>query len=235
MKKLILSLVLASVLLSTNVAFAKTDKTRNNIANIEKSEMLIEEGKALLEKTNYSEAKSKFNEAVKINPENAAAYAELGFLEFVAANYKNAIPYYKKAVKFAPNNVNYYAFLCTSELRNDDTMGQGLKDLNKGIELYPNNVGFLMIRQRLYSDYGNHKGAINDLNSILKLSNGTPEIIGLDEFYGIRAGEKIHSMDYDGAIEDFKLAIKYTSDKKNVERLEQQIKNIKEIKDIIGK
>ena len=55
----------------------------------------------------FEEAKKCFKKALKINPDDASAWAGLGFAYDGSEDYSNSNEAYKKAVELEPNNENY--------------------------------------------------------------------------------------------------------------------------------
>lgn len=59
----------------------------------------------------HSETFEKFDEALRLNPDNPDIYEGLGRVNFLAKNYSDAIRQMQKAIEVSPKNADYYIFL----------------------------------------------------------------------------------------------------------------------------
>jgi len=140
MNRLYKSLILFSLTLITlNV----TAQDKGSVSD------LIKEGVQLNDQGKYTEAIDKYNEALKIDPENAQANYEVAFSMVLSGKGNDGIPYVEKAIK-ATNSVQLKA-ACY------DMLGS-IYDQNhqtaKAIEAYKNGIQVNPKYQRLYYNLG---------------------------------------------------------------------------------
>ena len=128
----------------------------------------------------YDEAIEKYTLAIEENPENAAAYANRALAYFASMDISNS----------------------------PDYLDNALADLEKAIELDPNNPEYLMVRAEFMFNFGSQasiKGAIEDITRVIAL---TPENDQeLLKCYLARSQCYYHIGEYETAAEDADKAI----------------------------
>ena len=83
---------------------------------------LVNEGSRLFLAGDFTEAESKFKEAIALNPQNAVAHGNIGNICFKTGKYKEAIPWLEKALQLDPQLAG--ASDCLRECRSRNTTSQ---------------------------------------------------------------------------------------------------------------
>ncbi len=90
----------------------------NDNKNLKKSEELFNEGLNLIKINNYSEAKSKLENALVLTPERYSIINNLIFINLKIKNFKEALFYSKRLSEIHPHNfenkINYIKLLITN-------------------------------------------------------------------------------------------------------------------------
>lgn len=136
---------------------------------------LIAEGIELQKAGKHAEAAFKFKEALKTDPENAAANYQLAFSLVAAKNGNEAIPYAEKVTK-TQSNYTAAAYGLLGGIY--DAAGQAAKAIavyNEGLKTFPNdqnmwfNLGLAYFRDKQYADA--EKAAIEAIKLDVKHAN----------------------------------------------------------------
>lgn len=238
MKKKILLLSVVAVLASISVSFAETKIASVQIpqATVQKavdaSNECVSKGKDFYSKFDNAKAEEQYKEAIKLNPENAEAYYEMGNLKASKNYLDEAIEYYSTAIKFSPNNYLYYRVKGLNECLNYK-FKEGWNDINKAIELNSKDGAAYIARGNIKYYFGDFKNALTDFNT------GMEYLTALEEVnYPTRAQIKVNLMDYDGAIADYEKSLeiaKKQKDTKSIEYYKQEIVMLKDAKTIFKK
>jgi len=128
-----------------------------------------DEGVELYYKKDYQGAISKYNEAIKLNPNLDLAYYNRGLAYTNLKNYSQAISDYTQAIKLNPNynatynnrGVAYY------DLQN---YSQAILDYNKTIKINPNYTDAYNDRGTAYANLQNYDQAIDDYTQAINLN-----------------------------------------------------------------
>ena len=108
---------------------------------------LIKEGVQLNNDRKYSEAIEKYNQALKIDPENLYADYQLAYSLFALNKGKEAIPYLEKVIK-ANSPINAAAYDLLGNIYDKDNQTE------KAIEAYKEGIKLKPDYQRLYYNLG---------------------------------------------------------------------------------
>jgi len=132
-----------------NYAFAQTPSVTD----------LINEGNKLQGQKKYDEAIAKFNEALKIDPENANAEYELAYALFANKKGLEGIPYLEKVVKSTHKGLIVAAYSLMGTIYDEAHQPQKAIDaFNEGIKLAPGhpqiyyNQGLAYFRNQQYAE-----------------------------------------------------------------------------------
>lgn len=125
--------------------------------NTEDSKKLVKEGIILHDAGKYSEAIDKYDQAIKLDPENATAYFEKGYTLMSSGKSKDAIPVIEKVLQLDPKTGGAYDMLGT--IYDDDKQtDKAIEMYKKGIEMDPGyerlhfNLSITYLRQKKYPE-----------------------------------------------------------------------------------
>jgi tetratricopeptide (TPR) repeat protein len=106
------------------------------------------------------QAFADFNEAIRLDPQNANAYVGRGSVRFDGGSRAD----YTEAIRIDPTNVEAY-------LRRSWVVSpqEALADLDQAIRLAPRDAGILGVRSSVNWDLGNHAQAFRDADESLRL------------------------------------------------------------------
>src|SRR6266702_759132 len=145
------------------------------------------------------------NEAILLDPNNAAAYSKKGWALCELRNFKDAIPVLEKAIDLDPKDAMAYLnkgwALYEVELFED-----AVSVLEKAIDLNPKNAIAYLIKGRSYYKLKRLKEAISDLEQAVSLDPY------LDMAYLIKSQALYEVKRFKEAISDLKVAIKINPD-----------------------
>jgi len=122
---------------------------------------LIKQGVQLNDQGKYAEAIAKYDEALKIDPENVQANYEMGFSLFVSGKGDEGIPYVEKTIKGATGNPSLTAAsydLLGSIYDQGHKSDQAIEAYKKGIEVNPKyqrlyfNLGIAYFRNKQFAE-----------------------------------------------------------------------------------
>src|SRR5437868_3482044 len=157
---------------------AQTTHTRKGTATADESEArtssYVTEGLRLADEGKWAEAIKAYKHALVDNPQDVAAYLNMGDAYLNLGNDKEALAAYKEAVKLAPNSAEAYnalgaAYNITGQ--NSDAF----KPLVRAIQLDPNYAEAYYGIGYAYQRLDNYKDAIGYLKSAIRLKPDYPE------------------------------------------------------------
>ncbi|MEZ5053382.1 MAG: tetratricopeptide repeat protein [Chitinophagales bacterium] len=174
---LLLSLFL---LVHSNAVFAKKKKKSKTteISNVvtkedvEQQAVFISGVQAYL-LGNSQEAITRFNEVLRMNPKNDAAFYELSRIAFESKNMDKAIEYATKAIEINPNNEFYYQYLAEAKGEKNDYAGAA-KTYEKLIKLKPKEYDYYYDWAYMLSKAEKYSDAI-DVYNLLESKIGVQE------------------------------------------------------------
>ena len=129
----------------------------------------LEKGHSLMVSGNHKAAIDAFSKSIELNPENADAYYNRGFVYGDLGNQNQAVIDYSKAIELDPKNSMAY-YNRGLAYRKLDNHQQAVIDFSKAIELNPKDSDAYVNRGSVYSDIGNHKQAIKDYDVALQIN-----------------------------------------------------------------
>jgi tetratricopeptide (TPR) repeat protein len=166
--------------------------------------LYVNRGTAYLSKQDYDRALADLSQAIKIEPNRAAAYFNRAVIFYSKKNYDLAIADCSQVIKLQPDfalayvkrGANYYA---------KKDYGLAIANFNQAIKIQPDSYTYI-IRGDSYNQKGDYDLAITDYNNALKLKPDDARI------YNDRGIVYKNKGDYDRAMADYELAIKLKPD-----------------------
>ncbi|QHS55152.1 tetratricopeptide repeat protein [Mucilaginibacter sp. 14171R-50] len=141
-----LSLIIALFISTIAYGQNKTDATT-----------LVKQGIALHNEGKYTEAIQKYQEAIKIDPDNRQGLYQLAYTLFTSGKGKEAVPYLEKVIRLDPDSPGAYDML--GSIYDDDNQTEKALDYYmKGIKVAPNyqrlyyNLAIMQYRQGKYPE-----------------------------------------------------------------------------------
>ena len=171
-----------------------------NEKNYETTSVLVFQGIASYNKSEYEEAIEKYSEAIELNPNYEIAYYNRGLAKGNSKLYQEAISDFNKAIELNPNDADSYSSRGISKggLRQYQ---EAISDLNKAIELNQNHANAYNNRGIAKNNLELHREAIADYDKAIELNPNYAEA------YSNRGVAKGKLGQYQEAISDFNKAI----------------------------
>lgn len=164
----------------------------------------------------YPAAVESYDNALKINPENARTFFKRGRVKQAMKAHKDAIKDYDQALKINSSVADAYFNRAYCKERTGDISG-AISDCTKGLEINPRSLDAYFLRGQCYTAVLNYEVAIGDYSNLLYID---PEH---KNAYNNRAGCKSRLGDYDGAIADLERALEidpeFETARKNLEKI----------------
>ncbi|PSB04825.1 tetratricopeptide repeat-containing S1 family peptidase [Merismopedia glauca] len=159
------------------------------------------QGKSKYEKGEFQAAFRDLNQAIKINPEYAEAYASRAQMRYDQGDFQGAVADFDRSIDLNPKNSLAYNGRGLTKFLLEDTQG-AIADYNQAISLDPKSVFPFNNRANAKAKLGDTKGAIEDYNRAIELdsSQGLP--------YANRGSLRLKLGDKKGATADFNQAIR---------------------------
>jgi len=161
-------------------------------------------GKDLYREKKYDEAIREYDEAIRLEPNNAETYAARATAyAWGKKDYDSAIADYTTAISLGGNNTAFMYYMRGAmyyQFKRDDD--KAIADFTQAIKLNPNHVDAYSVRADIYSRKRDYDQAIRDLTQAIKLA---PNDITL---YIQRAGIYSGKEEYDLAIADYTQVIR---------------------------
>jgi tetratricopeptide (TPR) repeat protein len=119
-------------------------------------------------KGEYEKAIADYNQAIKLNPNDASAYYNRGLAHYYLKEYEKAIADYNQAIKLDPNHANAY-YSRGFAYRNLKEYQKAIADFNQAIKLNPNDADAYYSRGLAYKLSGNNQNALSDFRQAATL------------------------------------------------------------------
>jgi tetratricopeptide (TPR) repeat protein len=180
---------------------------------------------AYWENGDYGSAAANIGQAVRLNPNSAAARAieyNNRAVEYTkTGEYEKAIEYYSQALRLDPNNravygnqASAYANRATAYAEKGD-YDKAIEGYDQALKVNPNNkvaydsrTNAYHARAIAYGNNGDYERAISDLNQSLRFDPNSAKVYGSrSAIYSNRAREHASNGDYGNAIADLGKAI----------------------------
>ena len=148
----------------------------------------------------YEESIEHYTQAIKLKPDLAEAYNNLGLIYEQRGDYNKAIENFDRAIYLNPNYAEAYSNLGLVYKQQGD-YEDAIRNFDRAIYLNPNHVTSYNNRGIAYTRQGTYEKAIADFTQAIQLN---PD---LAEPYNNRGNTYTQRRDYDRAIEDYTRAI----------------------------
>lgn len=150
---------------------------------------------------NLENAIADYDEAIRLNPEDANAYNNRGFEKYRLGNIEGAITDYDEAIRLDPENANLYINRGDAKQEIGDLVG-AIADYNEAIRLKPEYYNAYHGRGIVKGQVGDFEGAIADFDEVIRLY--TENVVA----YSDRGLAKYNLGDLEGAIADYDEALR---------------------------
>ena len=143
--------------------------------NVVSAEEYLRRGVAYYSRSNFDQAISDFNKAIKVKPDLAQGYLNRGLAYINRGNTEQAFVDYAKALELNPQFDEAYSvrgLAHASRLKFDEA----ILDYGKAIEVNPQYVQAYLNRGFLYVNKGEQEKAIADFNKIIKINASVPAV-----------------------------------------------------------
>jgi len=149
----------------------------------------FERGNKHYEIKNYNKAIEEYSEAIRLDPNNAKAYANRGFAYQMKSQYDKAFNDYSEAIRFDQNNA--WVYTKRGMIYNyKQWYDKAINDFNEAIRLDPNSAEAYGGRGDAYSRKGLHDKTISDLTKAIELNpNDALNYMSLGQTY-LEKGDK---------------------------------------------
>ncbi|MDJ0553425.1 MAG: tetratricopeptide repeat protein [Microcoleaceae cyanobacterium MO_207.B10] len=161
-----------------------------------KAENLFAQGVKNAEQGKQQAAISAYNQAIKLNPDQAEYYYKRGNAYYNSEDYQNAIADYTKALTLDPSHINAHFNRGVSRYDNQDYAG-ALDDFTQVLRLKPQDAEAYYKRGLVYYDSQDYPAAIEDYTQVIRLQ---PNDINA---YHSRGLARAANNDLQGAITDY--------------------------------
>jgi tetratricopeptide (TPR) repeat protein len=153
-------------------------------------------GSAYMRKSDYDRAIQDYDDAIRLNPNDASAYDDRGNAYFYKGDYDRAIQNYDDAIRLNPNDASAYTGRGGANFVKGER-DRAIQDFNEAIRLNPNDAIAYSSRGVVYIDIGDHDRAVKDFNDAVRLN---PKY---SLAYHNRGNSHIDMGEYSDAIKDF--------------------------------
>lgn len=172
------------LIVSTTFSFAKKNKKKKEAVNTEKTNAPITK-KDLEEQAifitgmqgyllgNNQDAIAKFNEVIRRDPKNDAAFYQLSKIAFESGNMDKAIEFASNAIKINPDNEYYYQYLAEAKGETKDFLGAA-KTYEALVKLKPREYDYYYDWAFMLARAEKYKEAI-DVYNLLEEKTGVSE------------------------------------------------------------
>ncbi|MDR2717539.1 MAG: tetratricopeptide repeat protein [Treponema sp.] len=162
----------------------------------------VPEGQISMNQTHaYEQVIADYTQAIRLNPNDAIAYANRGNAYSDKSDYDRAIADYTQAIRLNPNYTIAYANRATAYIGKSD-LDRAITDYNQAIRLDPNNVIAYYNRGKTYDTKKDYDRAIADYTQAIRLD---PNHV---DSYIMRGNTYYRKGDLDRAITDYTQAIR---------------------------
>ena len=142
-----------------------------------------------------------FDEAIRLNPKNAAYFCDRGTAYYKKGQYDRAISDYDEAIRLNPKNAVYFSNR-GSAYRQKSQYDRAMADFDEARRLNPQNAHNFLNRGETYAKQGQYDRAIADFDEAIRLE---PKV---SDFFAWRGFAYHHKGQSDRAIADYDEAIR---------------------------
>ena len=158
-------------------------------------------GNAYINKGDYNAAAQDYDEAIRLNPKNAAALYNRGNIFFRLGRYDEAIKNYDKAIELKPDYAIAFNNRCFAYYAKGEH-DQAIRDCDHAIRLDSKQANFFVSRGNVLRKKHDYDQAMADYNKAIRLD---PD--NVNAYLG-RCSVFVDKADYGGAIENCDQALK---------------------------
>lgn len=186
-----------------------TTSAANNSTTPERSQLTdldwFDQGLYKQKKGDNQGAIEDYTKAIQLNPNNATAYNNRGFVRLSLGDNRGAIADYTKAIQLDPDDVTAYYFRGSARSELGEKQG-AISDYTIAIQLDPNDATAYKNRAFAREDLGDQQGAVADYTAAIQLD---PDDVTA---YSSRGLAHYELGDLQSAIEDYNQAIQLDPD-----------------------
>lgn len=187
----------------------------------EEAQKLNEEGKRLIESGDFENAINTFQKAIRLKPDYADAYNNIGVVFDRQDNYEKALEFYKEAIRIDMNHFKAH-FNSGIVYFNLKQYGKAVEAFKEAIKIRPDYADAYFGLGVIYSILGDDKKKIEAFKKVVDLFNKSIKS-GLSSSESLRwdflGGSYSELGQYDKAIEALKEAIKIKPDNTDIYKL----------------
>lgn len=129
---------------------------------------LVDRGNEKSERGDLNGAIADYKQALKVKPDYARAYFNLGVTYCLLNEPKAEITYYTQAIKYAPNDADSYAERGIARVKLDDRKG-AMADLEQALKLNPKQTRAYWGRGQMRQRQQDTQGAVSDFTQSIQL------------------------------------------------------------------
>ena len=174
----------------------------------DKSKDFFDQGLAKFTEKDYKGAIRDFDEAIRLKPDDAAAYNSRGSAKSNLGDKQGAIKDFDEAIRLKPDYADAYWFRGAAKLNLGDNQG-AIKDFDEAIRLKPDYADAYWFRGAAKLNLGDKQGAVKDFDEAIRLKPDDALA------YWFRGLAKSGLGDKQGAIKDYDEAIRLKPDDAN--------------------
>ncbi|MFH1421426.1 MAG: tetratricopeptide repeat protein [Planctomycetota bacterium] len=186
---------------SRSEAVARFKEVMNLMPDVRNTMTLYAESITCFEEGDFKAEKKLLDEILKLNPNFAEAYNDLGIIKRLAGDTDGAIAYYEKAIQLNPKFAEAYYNRGLAFFENGE-IDKAVADFSKAIECNPEFILPYKCRGAIYERKKEFVKAIADFTKIIELDPNNAEA------YSDRGLVLCKNGNIDEAIENFNKAIK---------------------------
>lgn len=132
------------------------------------AKILVDRGNEKSKQGDLNGAIADYKQALKIKPDYARAYFNLGVTYCELNNPEAEITYYTQAIKYAPNDADSYAERGIARVKLDDRKG-AMADLEQALKLNPKQTRAYWGRGQMRQRQQDTQGAVSDFTQSIQL------------------------------------------------------------------
>jgi WD40 repeat protein/tetratricopeptide (TPR) repeat protein len=169
--------------------------------HLAESNVLMLRGSKYFDAGEFDQAIACYNEVIRLDPRNAAAYNNRGVAYDVKDDEERALADLSEAIRLDPKRAPAYCSRAQVHIRRGDH-NRALADASEAVRLAPRFAAVYHFRSRIYSHLGKTDEAFADLSEALRLDRRDPNA------YASRAEAYAQKGDFERAIADATEAIR---------------------------
>jgi serine/threonine protein kinase len=170
-----------------------------NSPTLKSATAYIERGLARYKAEDYQGAIKDYDEAIRLNPDDADTFYNRGLARYSSKDNQGAIEDYNEAIRLNPKDADSFYNRGLARYDSDDKEG-AIKDYDEAIRLNPKDDTSYFNRAITRRQLGDNQGAIKDYSQAIQLN---PKYA---KAYYNRGYARYKSGDKQGAIKDYRLA-----------------------------